>query len=322
MPAPSPMPNHRIAIANQGETVMIWDAETRRPLHHALVWQDTRTTDVIAALAANAADAARVRAETGLGLDPYFSAGKLRWLLDRVPGARDLAERGSLRAGTLDTWLIDRLTGGTVFATDVSTAARTQLCDTRSLQWSPFLLDVFGIPRTILAEIRDSDGGFGTCTHSVAGGALVGVPIIASLVDQPAALAGHGCIDRGDAKATLGTGAFVYVNTGGERPSGEHGSLATVAWRRGATAERQASTCYALDGGVLAFGSAIAWLENIGLLARGGLHRSTSLLASRHPAGRFRGGSLTGYACGQNSEKSAFGYLTKKYAMQPAMNMA
>jgi glycerol kinase len=268
-----------IAIANQGETVMLWDAETGRALHNALVWQDTRTADYVAELARDRAVAARVRAETGLGLDPYFSAAKLRWLLDHTAGALECAARGQLRAGTLDSWLIDRLTGGAVFATDVSTAARTQLCDTRSLAWSPFLLELFGIPRAILAEIRDSDGGFGACASSVLGGRLAGVPIIASVVDQPAALAGQGCIDRGDAKATLGTGAFLYVNTGGERPSGEHGTLATVAWRR-----TGGGACYALDGGVLAFGSAIGWLERIGLLATGELDAVLARRGGRGPA--------------------------------------
>ncbi len=268
-----------IAIANQGETVMLWDASTGKPLHNALVWQDTRTADWVAELARDAATAKRVREETGLGLDPYFSAAKLRWLLDHTAGALECAERGQLRAGTLDTWLIDRLTGGAVFATDVSTAARTQLCDTRALAWSPFLLERFGIPRAILPEIRDSDGGFGTCASSVLGGRLAGVPIVASLVDQPAALVGQGCIDRGDAKATLGTGAFLYVNTGGERASGEHGTLATVAWRRAGM-----PACYALDGGVLAFGSAIGWLETTGLLAKGELDAVLSRRGGRGPA--------------------------------------
>jgi len=262
-----------IAIANQGETVMLWNAETHRPLHHALVWQDTRTTDFVASLASDAGVAARVREETGLGLDPYFSASKLRWLLDNVPGARDLAAKGRLRAGTLDTWLVDRLTDGTVFATDASTAARTQLCDTRTLEWSPFLLELFGIPREILPEIRACDADFGSCTHPAARG----VPIVASIVDQPAALLGEGCIDRGDAKVTIGTGAFLYVNTGSERPSGNHGTLATVAWHR---AGRPAATTYALDGGVLAFGSAIAWLESIGVLAPGQLD---AVLSARTP---------------------------------------
>jgi glycerol kinase len=261
-----------VAIANQGETVVIWDAETRRPLHHALVWQDTRTAEAVARLAADTGIARRVLDETGLGLDPYFSAAKLRWLLDHVPGARELAERGRLRAGTLDTWLIDRLTDGRVFATDASTAARTQLCDTRTLAWSPFLLELFAIPPQVLPEIRASDGGFGVC----AGGLLDGVPIVASLVDQPAALAGQGCIDRGDAKATFGTGCFIYVNTGAERPSGAHGTLATVAWRA------RGQTCYSLDGGVLAFGSALDWLTELGLGDRGALEAALAAPRGRH----------------------------------------
>lgn len=243
-----------VAVANQGETVLAWDRRTGRPLHHALVWQDTRTQPMIDALAADAAIAARVRDETGLPLDPYFSAPKLRWLLDEVPGARERAAAGHLRLGTLDAWLLERLGGAC--ATDASTAARTLLCDTRAHAWSPWLLELFGIPEGALPEIRDTDGGFGAC----AGLGLDGVPIVASLVDQPAAMAGHGAIDRGDAKATFGTGCFVYANTGAVRPRGG-GTLATVAWKR-----RGEPACYALDGGVLAAGSAIGWLREVGVL--------------------------------------------------------
>jgi len=255
-----------IAIANQGETVLAWDRRTGRPLHHALVWQDTRTQPLTSRLAEDAAIAARVRDETGLPLDPYFSAPKLRWLLDEVPGARALAAAGHLGAGTLDAWLIARLTGGAA-ATDASTAARTLLCDTRVHRWSPFLLELFDIPPGVLPEIRDTDAGFGVCssagTISALGSALAGVPIVASVVDQPAALAGHGCLDAGDAKATFGTGCFVYANTGAARPRGG-GTLATVAWKRAG-----APACYALDGGVLAVGSAIGWLREIGVLGEG-----------------------------------------------------
>ena len=240
-----------IAIANQGETVLLWDARTGKPLQRAIVWSDTRTESALLEL-----DAHRdmIRQTTGLTLDSYFSATKLRWLLDETAGARDLAAKGYLRAGTVDTWLVDRLTQGEVFATDASTAARTLLCETRDCTWSPPLLELFRIPRSILAEIRDSDGGFGTCL----GGALDGVPIAASIVDQPAALLGHGCVDRGDVKATFGTGCFVYANSGTERPTGQ-GTLATVAWRRGG------ETTYALDGGVLSVGSALDWAAALGL---------------------------------------------------------
>ncbi len=245
-----------VALANQGETVLAWDGRTGRPLHHALVWQDTRTLPLVRRLAEDPAIAARVRDETGLPLDPYFSAPKLRWLLDEVPGARALAGAGHLRLGTLDAWLIERLTRGAAAPTDASTAARTLLCDTRVHRWSPFLLELFGIPPGVLPEIRDTDAGFGAC----AGLGLDGVPIVASLVDQPAALAGHGCLDRGDAKATFGTGCFVYAGTGAARPRGG-GTLATVAWKRTGH-----PACHALDGGVLAAGSAIGWLRELGVL--------------------------------------------------------
>jgi glycerol kinase len=248
-----------VALANQGETVLLWDRRTGRPLHHALVWQDTRTQPLVGRLAEDPAIAARVREETGLPLDPYFSAPKLRWLLDEVPGARALAAAGHLRAGTLDAWLIERLTGGGAALTDPSTAARTLLYDTRAHRWSAFLLELFGVPPGVLPEVRDTDAGFGACAALGLGGA----PIVASLVDQPAALAGHGCVDAGDAKATFGTGCFVYASTGAARPRGG-GTLATVAWKR-----TGAPACYALDGGVLAAGSAIGWLRELGVLGEG-----------------------------------------------------
>lgn len=235
-----------IAIANQGETCLVWDARTGEPLHRALVWQDTRTE---AALAALAPEAARIAELTGLRLDSYFSATKLGWLLDHVPGARALARAGHLRAGTLDTWLVERLTGGRVFATDASTAARTLLCETRGCTWSDELCALFDVPRSTLPEIRDCDAGFGE--HE-------GIPILASMVDQPAALLGQGCVDAGDVKATFGTGCFVYACCGTARPSGG-GTLATVAWRR------DGETTYALDGGVLTAGAALAWVNALGL---------------------------------------------------------
>lgn len=245
-----------VAIANQGETVMLWDARTRRPLHRALVWSDTRTEGLLPRYRDHEA---AIREATGLRLDSYFSATKLRWLLDETPGARDLAANGYLRAGTIDTWLVDRLTQGEVFATDASTAGRTLLAEITGCTWHQPLLDAFQIPRGILAEIRDSDGGFGACV----GGALDGVPIVASIVDQPAALLGQGCVDRGDVKATFGTGCFIYANSGATRPHGQ-GTLATVAWRRGG------EITYALDGGVLSVGSAIEWARALGLPADDG----------------------------------------------------
>ncbi|MBL9014469.1 MAG: glycerol kinase [Myxococcales bacterium] len=235
-----------IAIANQGVTCLLWDARTGEPVHRALVWQDTRTEDRLAVLAPHAE---RIRALTGLRLDSYFSASKLAWLLDAVPGARARAAAGHLRAGTLDTWLVERLTGGRVFATDASTAARTLLCETVTCTWSDELCALFDVPRSLLPEIRDCDAGFGD--HE-------GIPILASMVDQPAAMLGQGCVDAGDVKATFGTGCFVYANAGTTRPGGGR-TLATVAWRRGG------QTTYALDGGVLTVGAALAWVRSLGL---------------------------------------------------------
>nr|MBA3393092.1 glycerol kinase [Deltaproteobacteria bacterium] len=176
------------------------------------------------------------------------------------------------RAGTLDTWLVDRLTNGAVFATDASTAARTLLCDIATATWSAELCALFAIPLAILAEIRDTDAGFGAC----AGHGLDGVPIVASIVDQPAALMGQGCVEPGEAKATFGTGCFVYVNAGQVRPAGT-GTLATIAWRRDGV------STYALDGGVLAVGSALSWLSELGLGDTGDL--STGARRERHDAG-------------------------------------
>jgi glycerol kinase len=243
-----------LGIANQGETVMLWDRADARPLHHALVWQDVRTQPWMESLARDAAVADGVRERTGLRLDAYFSAGKLRWLLDHVPDARALAAAGRLRAGTLDSWLLARLTDGAAFVTDASTAARTLLFDIHSGAWDPWLLGLFGVPAGILPEVRATVGDFG---HVAAcGPRLDGVPIVASLVDQPAAMVGQGCLDTGSVKATFGTGCFVYMNSGDDARPSRHGLLRTVAWRR------DGRPTYALDGGIFAAGSVATWLRH------------------------------------------------------------
>ena len=246
-----------IGIANQGETVLVWDRATGEPLAPAVVWQDVRTQAEMEAMARDAALAARVRAATGLALDAYFSASKVRWLLDHVPRARALAGQGRLCAGTVDAWLVFQLTGGTAFVTDTSTAARTLLFDIRSLRYEPWLLDLFEVPAGVLPEVRRSDDQLGV-VRGIPG--LEGTPIHAGLVDQPAALFGQGALAAGQAKATYGTGCFVYLNTGeAPRPS-THGLLTTVAWHR------RAGVTYALDGGVFAAGSVIEWLGRVGLV--------------------------------------------------------
>ncbi len=243
-----------VGITNQRETVVVWERRSGRPVHRALVWQDRRTADVLAALRERGGERL-VRQRTGLSLDPYFSAAKIAWILDAVPGARAAAERGELLAGTVDSWLVHRLTGGAVFATEPSNASRTCLFDLEAGDWSDDLCALFGVPRACLPEIRPSAGDFGAI-------AARGWPIRAVLGDQQSALFGHGCLLPGEQKCTYGTGAFVLRNHGTVVPAPPEGVLATVGWRIGAT------TTYALEGSVMVCGAAIQWLrDQLGVLA-------------------------------------------------------
>lgn len=242
-----------LGLANQGETVVAWDAETKRPLYNAIVWQDERTADAVEALRRNGIEAL-TKARAGLPLDSYFSATKLRWLLDHADGARALAAEGRLRMGTSDAFFLDRLTG--VFATDPSTASRTSLMNLRTRQWDADLCAAFGVPMTCLPEIRPTAGDFGRLKS--------GVPVVCSIVDQQASLFGHDCRAPGDIKLTFGTGAFVLGVT--DAPAFEaldHGLLPTCAWQQG-----DAPAAYALDGGVLAAGAAMEWLGSLGLWSK------------------------------------------------------
>jgi glycerol kinase len=241
-----------IGIANQRETSIIWDRATGKPIAPAIVWQDRRTSDACSALRASGLGA-RVRERTGLVIDPYFSATKIAWLLDNVPGARRRAERGELAFGTVDSWLIWNLTAGAVHATDVSNASRTMLFDIARIDWDDELLGVFNIPRSLLPEVRPSVGAFG----EVASGPAAGVPIFGVAGDQQAALAGQGCVEPGSAKNTYGTGCFMLMQTGGTPKISEHRLVTTVAWQR---AGRPA--CYALEGSVFIGGAAVQWLRD------------------------------------------------------------
>ncbi|GLR66366.1 carbohydrate kinase [Acidocella aquatica] len=245
-------PFARLGLANQGETVVAWDAQTKRPLHNAIVWQDNRTSPETERLKAAGLEAETL-ARAGLPLDPYFSATKLRWLLDNTQDARALHRQGRLRLGTSDAFFIDCLTG--TFATDVSTASRTSLLNLRTLQWDETLCALFGVPLECLPEIRPTAGDFG----QLPGGAT----LTASAVDQQAALFGHGCQQPGDIKITFGTGAFALGLTGAAPVmGGTTGLLPTAAWQIGAAAPQ-----FALEGGILTAGSALEWLRGIGLLA-------------------------------------------------------
>jgi glycerol kinase len=240
-----------IGIDNQGETIVAWDAKTGKPCCRAIVWQDDRTRHVTEKLKSEGAEALTLE-RAGLPLDPYFSASKMRWIIDHVDDAKSLLKQGRLRVGTSDAFFLDRLSG--TIATDVTTASRTSLMSLDTLQWDDDLLKLFNIPRDCLPEIRSTTGPFGE--HK-------GVPITASLVDQQAALFGHGCAKPGDAKITFGTGAFALAVSGTARPAkNDAGLAATVAWKQGASA-----AAFALDGAVYNAASAVNWAKSLGLFS-------------------------------------------------------
>jgi glycerol kinase len=242
-----------IGITNQRETTALWERRSGRALHHAIVWQDRRTTDVCAKLKADGHEP-RVREKTGLVLDPYFSATKLRWMLENVRGVREKADAGEAAFGTIDTFLAWRLTAGAVHVTDVSNASRTLLMDLRTREWDRELLDLFGVPRSVLPEIRPSSEVYGT-TKGVKG-LPDGIPIAGMAGDQQAALFGQACFAPGDAKCTYGTGAFLLQNTGGEPVFSSRGLLTTVAWSVGG------EVAYALEGSSFIAGAAVQWLRD------------------------------------------------------------
>ncbi|MDP2215080.1 glycerol kinase GlpK [Phenylobacterium sp.] len=245
-----------IGITNQRETVVLWDRHTGVPAHGAVVWQDRRTAARCEALRLEGAEA-RVTDVTGLLIDPYFSGTKLAWLLDNVPDARTRAQAGDLLAGTIDTWLIWKLTGGASHVTDATNASRTLLFDIRAQVWSDEMLALLDVPRAILPEVRDCAGLFGETLPDLLGRAI---PICGVAGDQQAALMGQGCIAPGQMKATYGTGCFLLVNTGGSAPKSGTRLLTTVAAR----IDGQAT--FALEGAIFIAGAAIGWLvEGLGV---------------------------------------------------------
>ena len=247
-----------IGIANQRETTLVWERASGRPVGPAIVWQCRRTAGLCEQLRSQLGDAA-VRERTGLVIDPYFSATKLRWLLDEVPDAQARAERGELLLGTVDTWLLWNLTAGAVHATDVSNASRTMLLNLHTLQWDETLLDALRLPPAMLPEVRPSSGDFGATAPPVLGAA---VPLRAAIGDQQAALFGQACFQPGMAKSTYGTGCFLLMNTGARPVPSARGLLSTVAWSLGGAVE------YALEGSVFVAGAAVQWLrDQLGLFA-------------------------------------------------------
>ncbi|MCW5723616.1 MAG: glycerol kinase GlpK [Maricaulaceae bacterium] len=248
-----------IGVTNQRETTIVWDRKTGAPIHNAIVWQDRRTADACRKLA-EAGHEALVAERAGLVLDPYFSATKLAWILDHVPGARERAKRGELLFGTVDSWLIWRLTGGRVHATDATNASRTSLYGLQKGGWDNDLLALFGAPKEVLPEVRDSAGDFGVTDESVFGAAI---PITGVAGDQQAAAIGQACFAPGEGKCTYGTGAFLLVNTGQTIVRSQARLLATVAWRL------KGRDAFALEGSILAAGATVQWLrDGLGVIGR------------------------------------------------------
>ncbi len=248
-----------IGLTNQRETTLLWDRQTGRPLHRAIVWQDRRTADLCAKLQRDGLEPL-FRHKTGLVLDPYFSGTKLRWLLDHLPGARRRAEKGELAFGTVDTWLLWQLTGKKVHATDVSNASRTLLVNLRTGDWDEELLKILRIPREVLPEVRASSGIFGEVSTLPA---LRGVPISGIAGDQQAALFGQACWSPGMAKNTYGTGCFLLMHTGHNPVVSKHQLLTTIAWKIDGRLE------YALEGSVFIGGAVVQWLrDGLGLIAQ------------------------------------------------------
>ena len=262
-----------IGVTNQRETVVVWDRATGRPIHPAVVWQDRRTADVCARLKADGHEA-RVTEVTGLLLDPYFSGTKIAWLLEKVPGARGRAEAGELLAGTMDCWVIWRLTGGAVHATDATNASRTLLFDIAAQAWSDEMLKLFDVPAALLPKVLDCVDDYGAAQTQVLGRE---VPIRGVAGDQQAALMGQGCVAPGQMKATYGTGCFMLLNTGEDRAVSRSRLLTTVAARVGGR------TTYALEGSIFVAGAAIQWLgEGLGIT---GGPRAAEALARAAKAG-------------------------------------
>lgn len=241
-----------IGITNQRETTVLWDKKTSKPIHNAIVWQDRRTTDQCRLLKTKGHESL-IRKKTGLLLDPYFSATKIKWMLDHVEGAREKAENGELAFGTIDSWLIWKLTGGEVHATDITNASRTMLYNIHEHKWDKQLLELFHIPQSMLPKV--------TSCSEVIGISQDGIPIAGVAGDQQAALFGQGCFTAGKGKITYGTGCFILINTGQTPPKESSHLLTTVGYQIGN------ETSYAIEGSVFIGGAVVQWLrDNLGII--------------------------------------------------------
>lgn len=241
-----------IGITNQRETTIVWDRDTEEPIYNAIVWQDRRTSEYCNKVIEDGMED-KVREKTGLIIDAYFSATKIKWILDNVPGARKRAEEGKLLFGTVDSWLVWRLTRGDVHVTDVSNASRTMLFNINTLEWDQELLDYFGIPRSMMPEVKSSSEVYGHTTTTIF---AHNVPIAGIAGDQQAALFGQMCVEPGSVKNTYGTGCFLLMNSGTKPILSKNRLLTTIAWKIGDTVN------YALEGSIFVGGSVVQWLRD------------------------------------------------------------
>jgi glycerol kinase len=252
-----------VGVTNQRETAVVWDKKTGKPVHNAIVWQDTRTDTICNELAKDGGQD-RFRAKVGLPLATYFSGPKVKWLLENVPGLRAKAEAGDLAFGNIDTWCIWNLTGGVnggVHVTDVSNASRTMLMNLETLDWDPEILGIMGIPRAMLPQIRPSSEIYGKCV-----GELAGIPVAGDLGDQQAAIFGQTCYSVGEAKNTYGTGCFMLLNTGTKPVQSKNGLLTTLGYKIG-----NQPAVYCLEGSIAITGALVQWLrDNLGMIAASG----------------------------------------------------
>lgn len=261
-----------IGITNQRETTLVWDRRTGEPIYPAIVWQDRRTSDFCQELIQQGCEQL-VKEKTGLVIDPYFSASKIRWLLDNVPEARARAERGELAFGTIDSYLLWRLSGGRMHKTDATNAARTALFNIHQQQWDAELLALFDIPASLLPEVCDSAADFGYSTTESLGAEI---PILSMIGDQQSALVGQGCFEAGMAKSTYGTGCFVVLNTGSRCLESQHQLLSTLAYRI------KGEVHYALEGSIFVAGAAVQWLrDKLGLIRTAAESEERARRASR-----------------------------------------
>ncbi|MGV6989123.1 glycerol kinase GlpK [Testudinibacter sp. P80/BLE/0925] len=242
-----------IGITNQRETTIVWEKESGKPIYNAIVWQCRRTADICERLKANGHEE-YIKATTGLVVDPYFSGTKVKWILDNVEGAREKAERGELLFGTVDTWLVWKLTQGRAHVTDYTNASRTMLFNIHTMQWDEKMLEILGVPRSMLPEVKKSSEIYGQTNIGGQGG--VRIPVAGIAGDQQAALYGHLCVNPGMAKNTYGTGCFLLMNTGDKAVRSQNGLLTTIACKS------DGSPCYALEGSIFMGGASIQWLRD------------------------------------------------------------